>query len=150
MNIKLDSINSNTLKEMILNEKIDIPKEYYENSEIINLKDLLLKGKIYKNSADEIVLEGILSGVMNIEDSISLDVVDYEFDINIEEILENDQNTIDIIQILWQNIVLEVPLRFTKVTDYSAYSGDGWKLVSDGDRLNNNPFQELSKNFKEE
>ena len=114
------------------------------------LKNIYLNGKVFRNSANELILSGILTGVMVIEDSVSLDEVDYEFSINIEEILENDENTIDIIPILWQNIVLEVPLRFTKVDDYSSYSGDGWKLVSEVKDKSNNPFLELSKNFKEE
>ena len=33
--------------------------------------------------------------------------------------------------ILWQNIVLEVPLQFTKVEDLSKFHGDGWKLISE-------------------
>ena len=150
MNIKLESINSNTCKEILINEQIEIPKEYYENSEINGLKKVSFTGKVFKNSSQEVVLEGILSGTMVIPDSISLENVDCDFSSNIEQILENEQNTIDIIPILWQNIVLEIPLRFTKVSDISSYSGDGWKLVSEGEESNNNPFLEFSKNFKEE
>ena len=49
--------------------------------------------------------------------------------------LTNSQNTLDILAVLWENIVLEVPLRFTKVRDLSKFHGDGWKLVSE-DELN--------------
>lgn len=150
MNIKLESINSNIYDNLIINQNVDIPIEYYEKSDILELKNIYLNGKIYRNSADELILEGVLTGIMILEDSISLDNVEYNFSINIEENLENNKNTIDIIPILWQNIVLEVPLRFTKVDDTSSYSGDGWKLVNDRKELEENPFLELSKNFKEE
>ena len=53
--------------------------------------------------------------------------------------------------ILWENIVLEVPLQFTKVTDFSKFQGDGWKLVSENEpTTNNNPFSELLDKMKEE
>lgn len=150
MNIKLDMINSGVVDDIEIKQVVKISKDYYDNSDIKDLKNIFFDGKIYRNSADELILEGNITGVMVIEDSISLELVDYDFSINIEEILENDENTIDIIPILWQNIVLEVPLRFTKVSDLSAYSGDGWKLISEGEETKNNPFLELSKNFKEE
>ena len=49
---------------------------------------------------------------------------------NIDEFLENNQNSIDILEILWQNIVLEIPLKYTEVEDLSKYQGDGWKVIS--------------------
>ena len=93
---------------------------------------------------------------MILDDSISLDNVEYPFSIdideNIEENLEKDENSIDILPILWQNIVLEVPLRFTKVNDLSKYNGDGWKLISEEEAssTSNNPFLELKEKYKEE
>ena len=74
------------------------------------------------------------------------------FLIYIEENLEKDENSIDILPILWQNIVLEVPLRFTKVNDLSKYNGDGWKLISEEEAssTSNNPFLELKEKYKEE
>ena len=93
---------------------------------------------------------------MILEDSISLDNVEYPFSIdideNIEENLEKAENSIDILPILWQNIVLEVPLRFTKVNDLSKYNGDGWKLISEEEAssTSNNPFLELKEKYKEE
>ena len=93
---------------------------------------------------------------MILEDSISLDNIEYPFSIdideNIEENLEKDENSIDILPILWQNIVLEVPLKFTKVNDLSKYNGDGWKLISEEEAssTSNNPFLELKEKYKEE
>ena len=70
----------------------------------------------------------------------------------IKKYLEKDENSIDILPILWQNIVLEVPLRFTKVNDLSKYNGDGWKLISEEEAssTSNNPFLELKEKYKEE
>ena len=92
---------------------------------------------------------------MKIEDSISLEIISYPFSFEIEENLEEKElkyeKTLDIINVLWQNIVLEVPLKQTKVTDFSDYQGDGWKLVTEEERKNtNNPFSELANMLGEE
>ena len=69
----------------------------------------------------------------------------------IEENCIKSKNTLDIFLFLWENIVLEVPLQFTKVEDLSKFHGDGWKLVSEEELVkNNNPFGDLLKDFKEE
>ena len=54
-------------------------------------------------------------------------------------------------QFLCENIVLEIPLQFTKVKDLSKFHGDGWKLIREDELTNsNNPFSDLLKDFKEE
>ena len=64
---------------------------------------------------------------------------------NDKRVIEKDKNSLDIIEVLCQNIVLEVPLRYSIVSDYSKYQGDGWKLVSEEEVVNNNPFNTLLK-----
>lgn len=150
MIIKLESLNSSIVDEILIDEDVSFGEEFLNETEVIDLKDVHVNGRIYINSTDELVLEAKIKGTMILEDSISLDNVEYKFASNIEEILENNQNSIDILPILWQNIVLEIPLRFTVVRDYSDYSGDGWKLISEKKESGNNPFLEFSKNYKEE
>ena len=56
---------------------------------------------------------------------------------------------LDIFSFLWENIVLEVPLRFTKVKDLSKFHGDGWKLISEEERnQTSNPFNDLLKEME--
>ena len=91
---------------------------------------------------------------MLLEDSISLEPINYPFSIEYDDIIEENckknQNTLDIFSFLWENIVLEVPLQFTKVTDFSKYQGEGWRLVNENELTNNNPFNELLDQMKEE
>lgn len=79
-----------------------------------------------------------ITGVMIITDSVTNDFVDYpfvskideEYDLNDENFLETyqkSQNILDIMKILWENIVLEVPMRFT-LTEDAHLSGEGWSL----------------------
>jgi len=155
MVINLEEIFVNIKDAIIIDEDIVFDKNKYHLPEIKDLKSVHLNGKIELDENEEIVLTGILSGTMTILDSISLEEIDYNFkaelEENLEEIIEKDKNSIDIIEILWQNIVLEVPLRYTEVTDYSKYSGDGWRLISEEElKKENNPFQALIENKKEE
>lgn len=147
MIIDITSLNNLSISRINLENKVDIPKELYEKTEIIDLKDINFKGYL-EVIENEYTLNGILTGTMILEDSISLDKIDYSFsceiDEEIEENLEKSQNTLDITEILWQNIVLEVPLKLTNVESFDEYHGDGWKLISEDSIENtNNPFKEL-------
>ena len=63
-------------------------------------------------------------GTFIIEDARTLEPVEYPFTISFEEKLDetseicgrfllNSQNTLDILEILWENIVLEIPISYT-------------------------------------
>ena len=118
------------------------------------MKDLYFEGSLEKVE-EELTLKGKLTGIMTLEDSISLDPIDYEFiseiDEEIEENIEKTPKLLDITQVLWQNIILEVPLKLTKVNSFDEYHGDGWKLISEDSIDNtNNPFKELEEMLREE
>ena len=126
----------NIKNEIIINEKVE--KNDLLDKRIYDLKNGVVIGKIYVDSTNDIILDCKFSGTMFIEDSISLDSVPYDFEIDIEEkledIIENYQdcyvfskNTLDLIKVLWQNIVLEVPISYTKVVDANL-KGNGWEL----------------------
>lgn len=138
--------------DYIINSDIIIPSEYYKDSEIHDINHLHIAGKLYYDSDHiiHVILE--MAGNMVILDSISLDEVSYPFSIEYDDILEesykNDENKLDLFEFLWENIVLEIPLRFTKVQDLSKFHGDGWKLISDEEIISSsNPFSDLLKNF---
>ncbi len=155
MDINLNELYSGVLDTICIDRDILFAQDTYHIKDIEKLSDVHLKGEIAKNDQNEVILTGVLSGVMTILDSISLEEVNYPFSIeleeNLDEIVGKGKNSIDILDILWQNIVLEVPLRYTEVTDYSKYSGDGWRLISEEElKYENNPFQALLKNEKEE
>lgn len=159
MFIDLTLLNSNTVNEIDISNTYSIPESYYENTDIISLNNVLVKGKIKRidNEEDEstLYIDAIIDGIMIIPDSISLEEVEYPFHIEYNDFYEendkNNENILDIFAFLWENIVLEVPLQFTKVTDLSKFHGDGWKLISEEDRNHEaNPFSELLKEFDKE
>lgn len=142
-----------------ISDNYNIPKDYYNDSDVIDLKNISVNGKIVRKENDDFELDDYIictiTGEMTILDSISLEEVNYPFSIDYDDFIEKNciksKNTLDIFLFLWENIVLEVPLQFTKVDDLSKFHGDGWKLISEDElKFNNSPFSNLLKDFEEE
>ncbi len=155
MDIDLKLLHSKTVDKIDITNKYDIPDQYIDKNLVLSLKNIQVDGKIYIGSDDEDRIDCTINGNMTLEDSISLEPIEYPFSIKYDDILEENskknENTLDIFSFLWENIVLEVPLQFTKVKDLSKFHGDGWKLISEDEITNsNNPFGDLLKDFKEE
>lgn len=139
--------------DILIIDLVNIPKDGLKLDESINfegydlksvgieeLKDVKLNGSVKINIADEVILKANLSGTMILLDAIDSSEIEYPFNIEIEENLtDNDeynlekaQNTLDIMNILWQNIVLEVPMRVVKKENENvSLQGEGWELISD-------------------
>ena len=146
------NIDLNFNKEYLINDTIIIPKSYYENSGVLDIKNLQVNGRFYYDSENELWGDFDIDGILIIKDSISDEDVEYPISIKysdiLDETLKKDENTLDLFEFLWENIVLEIPLKFTKVTNLSEFHGDGWKLISEEDRISSsNPFNDLLKNF---
>ncbi len=152
--IDLNLLHSNSVEKIEIDSNYQIPSSYYENSSVSNLKDVYAKGYITRIDTynDKIVLH--VEGSMEIIDSISLKPVWYPFSFDIsddlKEIYTNSSNTLDIFELLWENIVLEVPLRYTLEKDYNKFKGDGWSLKSEDEEKHDNPFNDILKEFGKE
>lgn len=160
MDIDLGLLHSNTVNEIDISNTYNIDTNYFVNMDIVRLNDIKVTGKIVRRENDDLELDDYIicdiNGSMVLHDSISLDEVDYPFSIEYDDFIPENckkcENILDIFQFLCENIVLEVPLQFTKVEDLSKFHGDGWKLISEDEleTTNNNPFSDLLKDFEEE
>ncbi len=146
-------VNNKTIN---IDSDIIIPNEYLENSGIRRLNNIHFKGNIKKLVDDTYSLEGVLSGTMILADDITLEDYEYNFTSEIEENIEetsiNLQKTLDITDILWQNILIEVPSKVVNDKNKNIkLEGNGWRLIS-GDDLNskNNPLSELEDLLRKE
>lgn len=151
MYIDLTPLHSNIVNDIDISDKYTIPKEYIYEESVLEVKDINVNGKIVLKD-DEDYIECNIIGKIFMEDSITLEPIDYDINIKyndfIDDIYKKNENTLDIFKFLWENIVLEVPLQFTKVEDLSKFHGDGWKLISEEElKHSNNPFSELLKDF---
>lgn len=137
MKIDLFKLNNNNFVE--INDTVLFPENYYENMDIRDIKDVKVNGVIRINSLDEIEADLEVSGEFILPCAITLEDVSYMFKTNIDENLGNfndfydkNQNRLDILAILWENIVSEVPIRVVKEgVNLTNTRGDGWELVSD-------------------
>lgn len=158
MDIDLSLLHSNIVSEIDISGDYILDKNYYQNTDILSLDKTIVKGKVIRKDSEEGLKDYIdcfINGTMVLEDSISLEEIPYNYEIQYSDfILENwlkNENILDIFGFLWENIVLEVPLQYTKVKDLSEFHGDGWKLISEDELIHeNNPFSDLLKDIEEE
>ena len=86
---------------------------------------------------------------MLLNDDVTLEPVEYHFGTEIEEILNKSENKLDITDILWQNILVEIPSKVRSTDEDIELSGDGWRVISE-EKYNlernkmDNPFQNLN------
>jgi uncharacterized protein len=121
-----------------LDEDINFPESYF-NEEVRGLKDAHVNGVVYINDFDEVEVSLEVNGTFILPCAVSLEDVDYEFSVEIDEnagnyekFLSKEQNSLDISDIIWENIISEVPLRVVKEgAKPIVTSGDGWKLEND-------------------
>ena len=146
-------VNNKTIN---IDSDIIIPNEYLENSGIRRLNNIHFKGNIKKLVDDTYSLEGVLSGTMILADDITLEDYEYNFTSEIEEKIDetriNLQKTLDITDILWQNILIEVPSKVVNDKNKNIkLEGNGWRLISEDDlNSKNNPLSELEDLLRKE
>ncbi len=146
-------VNNKTIN---IDSDIIIPNEYLENSGIRRLNNIHFKGNIKKLVDDTYSLEGVLSGTMILADDITLEDYEYNFTSEIEENIEetsiNLQKTLDITDILWQNILIEIPSKVVNDKNKNIkLEGNGWRLISEDDlNSKNNPLSELEDLLRKE
>lgn len=137
-----------------INSEVIIPEELLSKSLIVSLKDVIFSGDITLDEEDNLNLNGDLKGIMILKDDITLEPVEYSFNTEIEEILEKKQNILDITEILWQNILVEIPSKVRSTDEAINLEGDGWRVISEEtfekERNNkDNPFAILDELYDE-
>lgn len=127
-------------KGIVIDDVVSFGPEYIENTSIQQLENVKVNGRAYYSVTNEIVFDCKVDGSFVLLDALTLEPCDYPFSIEISEILSenaselnrNELKTLDIMDILWQNIVLEVPISFRKNPDEKVeMSGEGWELVDE-------------------
>ncbi len=127
-------------KGIVIDSVVSFGEDYIKNTPIQKLDNIKVTGRVYYSVTNEVVMDAKVEGVMVLLDSMDLEPIDYPLNIEISEVLsedddEKEQNqlkTLDIMDILWQNIVLEVPISVRKDPEKKYHlEGDGWELVDE-------------------
>ncbi len=148
----------NGLDEFIsIDESYSFSKEELRGTDVISLNDVKVVGEITKDAIDELYLYVSVKGTLVLPCAITLKPVNYPFDIkiegNIDELageneksVKKDENTLDILPIIWENILMEIPMRVVSEDaeeELSNLEGNGWKVITEEDDGEINP--ELAK-----
>lgn len=143
MEIDLQELNYKDKIEV--NEKLTLPKEIYSDYDIIDLKEVTVKGEITKDIEYNCIVNLTVDGVMVLNDSIDMEPVDYKYNIVIEEEnLGNSIKTLDLIEFLWHYIVMEIPIRYTTKEDINIETED-YRVISEEEynKESDNPFKDF-------
>ena len=137
MIIDLTRLRSGVVKEIPIDEKISFDNL---DNDIKELKDIHVVGSIYKNSLNEYILDVNIKGQAILRCAVTLKDVPYDLDLDINDnlldlfeessiILKNIENTIDILPIIWENILMEIPTHVVSPdASGTELEGEGWIL----------------------
>ncbi len=161
MNFDITRLNNNIEKNILIDLTYSFNKDDLTGTDLIKLDDVKIEGELFKNSLGNIELNVDVNGIMVLPCAITLKPVDYPFHTNIngelcdlfkefDEKQINFQNTIDIFPIIWENILLEIPMRVVSDEAYSNVktSGDGWRFET-GEEKRESPLSELMDFYNE-
>ncbi len=131
----VDLIELNTTGKVEFDIEPDL-KEYHDD-QIKKIKKLNVKGYI-KDLTNTYQINIHITGEMILKSSINLGDVSKELDIFYDEYIDNlaedykkTSKSLDISPIIWENILLEIPLRAVNENDeYKLSSGDGWEIIN--------------------
>ena len=137
-------------KNIIIDMTYEFDKELLKQGNLLDLKDVIIQGYMTKDCLDNIILDVEVTGTMILPCAITLKPVNHPFEVkingNIEELMEEIdentkkiENTIDILPIIWENILMEIPMKVVSDDEsLSTLKGDGWRVITEETQLENN------------
>ena len=154
--IDISRLLSNVEKNVKINEELVYEDSYLENTDIISVSPVKVIGEVSRNDIGDLDLNIRVNGELVLPCSVTLKPVKYPFSFEINEIigekdennLKKDLNTLELKPYLWENILVEIPLRIVSDDAYKKeYKGDGWQLINEDTKKENknNPFEALSE-----
>ena len=145
--MEIDLNELNIKPEIDIDTKVKFEEENLKKAGILNMDEVNIKGKITEN-LDEYLLKLNINGKMILPCNLTLEPVDYPFNIEIEEnlneIAKNSKKTIDILPIIWENILMEIPMKIISPKAKNMKTkGEGWELITDSEEKGNNSLAKL-------
>jgi uncharacterized metal-binding protein YceD (DUF177 family) len=109
----------------------------YKNEEIKSIDKINVKGHIIDNGTEDYEVVLHISGELTLKSAINGSDVPYKLDIDYDEfitnlvsIYKNGSNSLDILPIIWENILLEIPIRAVNADDeFNKTAGEGWEIL---------------------
>lgn len=128
-------------------ETLTFPVEMFHNlSQINGLKDVHVYGQGRLDTKNrQLYVDFKVKGQMILPCAVSLEDVDYPFDIESsatfafykpsvdEDVIEAKRDTADLTPVVFQEIMMDVPMRVVKEGATLKTKGNGWKVLSEND-----------------
>lgn len=143
MNIDVRPIKTGRESSILVNETYNFDSSTFNKNEILDISPISITGEITKSNYGSYDLNLSVEGTLVLPCSVTLKPVELPFSIFIEgdslELLmeidsnynNNNDNSIDIFPIIWENILMEIPMKVTCLDVDQFTSGDGWQLVTE-------------------
>ena len=136
--MKIDLNYLNRFSKLSIDEDFVLDEKFFVDTDIRKLENLHVIGEVEIDYEDNVNMNLELTGTMILPCAVTLKDVEYKFSTSIEEnigkfeeIFKKNKNSLEISPILWENIVLEIPIRVvSENAEPSNTSGDGWELIS--------------------
>ncbi|MDD2435588.1 MAG: DUF177 domain-containing protein [Bacilli bacterium] len=155
MQIDIVRLKNNIIEDIEVDEYYSFDESYLSETDLLKLDNVHITGYLTKDNQDNMIADLKIEGIMVLPCSLTLNPVDYPFVIEISDILEklyedvdkkqpNFEKTIDILPIIWENILMEIPMKVTSsnLKDMKI-SGDGWKLLQEEEEVIHPEFEKL-------
>ena len=142
MIIDLTKMIYNNLYKVPVSGIINISDDAISNTDIRRISPVKVSGFLYNND-EEYELNINIKGEMILPCARTLKDVKYPFDIDINEIIDEKnefdvkiiQNRLDIFPIIWQYILVDIPLRvLAPDAKEKPLQGSGWRLITEDDK----------------
>lgn len=135
-------------------ETLGFPSEMFHHlSQINGLKDVNVKGHGRLDMKNhQLYVDFQIKGQMILPCAISLEDIDYPFEIESsaifafykpheeEDVIEAKGNTVDLTPVIFQEIMLDVPMRVVKDGAKLKTQGHGWKVLDENDKSENEEY----------
>lgn len=134
MLIDISSILNGSSISTTFEGTVTFKEEDISKIDVRSIENCTVKGIVTKMEDDVYSLNYTLHGTMILSDALTLEELPYKFkisdenDYEIGNYLKISENLLDIYEVLWENVVLEVPLRVVKDETHKELEGDGWSL----------------------
>lgn len=157
MIIDLLRLRNNIEKKIIIDSDLSFDEEKIKQADLIDIKETKVIGEITKDNLENINLYLKVKGIMVVKCALTLEPVNYSFEFELDDQIENlidedektvknSENTIDILPIIWENILMEIPM---KVVSENAkpekLKGEGWQFITETTTTKINPELEKLK-----
>ena len=152
MNIDMTSLLTNKEDNIKVDMDVVIDKELLDKSDIRQINDVHVNGEIVNDYDEGYLFKGNIKGVMVLPDDLTLEDVSCPFNSILDEKITddaiNEDNGLDLMPILWQNILTEIPSKVNSGNRDIKLEGKGWRVISEDEVEDNNgvsPFSDLQK-----